>query len=237
MTPLRKLATQISATVVRLSSPGAKDWAQASAQELASIQNDWAALRWSLGSTRLLLHRQEQPLAGLSSVPAAAEKLAQRTALRARAMCIVAAGDTAGTIQFLAVGHHPSHPLVYYLFIAALVFMALQTLARRGRGLQPDADLRAQVAQYRSQLQREREYHSGLWLWSRFVALYAAVGIFIFRIKLIATAPPASVHHAVVRGVVIVVALAIVSVAGNYRKAAEYRLRIVELDSIERGAS
>ena len=41
MTALRRLAVRISQVVVRLASPGAKDWAKATAREVELIRPDW----------------------------------------------------------------------------------------------------------------------------------------------------------------------------------------------------
>ena len=70
MTLVRKLAVSISSRVVRWASPGCKEWAEAQARELAFIPSDWAALRWALGSTRVLLDRQPAPAGSRSELPA-----------------------------------------------------------------------------------------------------------------------------------------------------------------------
>jgi len=69
MTRTRKLAMGISARVVRWASPGCKEWAEGLAREATVIESDWAALRWALGSTRVLLDRRPVPLASLDEVP------------------------------------------------------------------------------------------------------------------------------------------------------------------------
>ena len=78
MTTLRRLAVWTSEVVVRLASPGAKEWAQATARELDAIPNDWASLRWALGSTRVLLDPRPSPLTSLDEVPAETQKLIDR---------------------------------------------------------------------------------------------------------------------------------------------------------------
>ena len=81
MTLVRKLAVRISSRVVRWASPGCKEWAEGLACEAAVIESDWAALRWALGSTRVLLDRRKAPLTSLDEVPAEAKKYVE--ALRA----------------------------------------------------------------------------------------------------------------------------------------------------------
>jgi hypothetical protein len=75
MTLVRRLALGISARVVRWASPGCKEWAEGLEREAAVIESDWAALRWALGSTRVLLDRRAAPLRSLDEVPNATYKL------------------------------------------------------------------------------------------------------------------------------------------------------------------
>lgn len=56
--------------MVTLASPGCKDWAAAQARELTFIPNDWTALRWAIGSTRVLLDRRDVPTGSRSEFPA-----------------------------------------------------------------------------------------------------------------------------------------------------------------------
>ncbi len=75
MTLVRRLALTISDHVERWASPGCKEWAEGLERETAVIESDWAALRWALGSTRVLLDRRPAPLTSLDEVPAATQKL------------------------------------------------------------------------------------------------------------------------------------------------------------------
>ena len=75
MTLVRRLALGISAIVVRWASPGYKEWAEGLEREARVIESDWAALRWALGSTRVLLDCRAAPLRSLDEVPAAVQKL------------------------------------------------------------------------------------------------------------------------------------------------------------------
>jgi hypothetical protein len=77
MTPMRKLALKISHLVVRYASPGSKEWAEGLAREVAFIENDWSALAWAFGSTRLLLDYREAPIGSLADVPSAAQKFVE----------------------------------------------------------------------------------------------------------------------------------------------------------------
>jgi hypothetical protein len=51
MTPIRRMATRLLAFVVRHTSSGSREWANAMLRELDFIESDWAAFFWALGST------------------------------------------------------------------------------------------------------------------------------------------------------------------------------------------
>src|ERR1039458_8355339 len=83
MTLLRRLALGISSSVVQWASPGCKEWAEGLEREGAVIQSDWAALRWAIGSTRVLLDRRPVSLTLLDEVPAATQKFVEMARQRA----------------------------------------------------------------------------------------------------------------------------------------------------------
>lgn len=66
MTPVHRLAFKVSETVVKYASPGCREWAEGLLQETVSIESDWSALCWALGSTRILLDRREKPIGSLA---------------------------------------------------------------------------------------------------------------------------------------------------------------------------
>jgi hypothetical protein len=234
MTLLRKLATYISAVVVRRSSPAAKEWAQASAQELASIQNDWAALRWSLGSTSLLFQQcrvSETPITALADVPLAADRLTNQTSNRARAVCLVTVFVVAVFGLSLAHLHNPVRRTGCLLMIASNVYVLLQALVRRGRRIPPGADLPAQTAHFRSELVREQAFHSGPWLWSRLILVHGAMLVLMVAGSI---APPTHIYRALV-WLAVVGAGVFFGILGSRRQAAQARRHILELDEIERG--
>ena len=78
MTMIRRLALKVLNAAARHAAPGTRDWVTAMSREMDFIENDWAALWWALGSTRILFKRQHVPLADLSGVPRAAQCLVNR---------------------------------------------------------------------------------------------------------------------------------------------------------------
>ena len=83
MTLVRMVALTISDEVVRWASPGCKEWAEGLEREARVIESDWAALRWSIGSTRVLLDRRPASLTSLDEVPAETQKFVETTRWRA----------------------------------------------------------------------------------------------------------------------------------------------------------
>jgi hypothetical protein len=229
MTRLRRLATRISSLVARAAMPAAKDWAKASSSEMEFIESDSAALCWALGSAKVLFRCEQAPLEVLSGVPIVMRRLAQKTAGRARLICIIAVFEVLWFARSLWHIHDPVRRSGIYLVIAAMVYMAAQVLARRGRRVPQQADLPAQIVHYRFELERERRFHSGVWLWSRVFILFGAMGVFMVGG---AVAPPTSIHRAV-SNAIILIALMIVAVVGNSRKAANFRRRIEQLDALK----
>jgi hypothetical protein len=66
MTVVRRSAMGIAAFVVRYAAPGCRDWAEGLAREAEFIEDDWSALGWAIGSTRVLLDRREATVSSLS---------------------------------------------------------------------------------------------------------------------------------------------------------------------------
>ena len=77
MTCRRRLAMWLSSWGTLWATAGSKEWAQGLEREARVIESDWAALRWSLGSTRVLLDRRPASLTSLDEVPAATQKLVE----------------------------------------------------------------------------------------------------------------------------------------------------------------
>lgn len=59
MTMIRRIAIGIAVWVSEFSVPRGQEWALASASEVVDIPGDWAALRWALGSVRLVFQRSQ----------------------------------------------------------------------------------------------------------------------------------------------------------------------------------
>ncbi len=75
---IRGLALGITQLVVTCASPGSQEWAHALARELDFIEDDWSALRWALGSVRILFNYRPAPIRSFADLTRAAESFAER---------------------------------------------------------------------------------------------------------------------------------------------------------------
>src|ERR1700721_660874 len=126
---VRKLALKISNEVVIWASPGSKEWAEGLAREVTFIESDWAALRWSLGSIRVLFDRREAPIGSLDEVPAQFQKFASRFMYNALGMwfpiCM-------GPLSVILLFHPRSETarfgsaLIVFASISGLIFWLVQ---------------------------------------------------------------------------------------------------------------
>ena len=229
MTPLRRLAMKISDGVVRLA-PGAKDWARATAREIEFIEDDWVALRWALGSTRILLGRSEIPISSLVEVPQAAPRFAKEIHKRTVGGCVFC---VVGTVWF-GLGSYllwnPTQRIGCYLLAGSMLYMAYQLLARRGT-LSLRGELPASPNAYRSELERQRDYHCGGWLWSRVILMVP--GFLLFCFGGVIALPRLTRFFAMWAAVFLI--LCVLAVPRNLRVARRYQRRMDDLDVIVKG--
>ena len=77
MTLVRRMAIKISGGVMRYASPGCKEWAGGLAREVEFIEDDWAALRWAIGSAGVLFDRRGAPMTSLADVAARGRRFSE----------------------------------------------------------------------------------------------------------------------------------------------------------------
>jgi hypothetical protein len=226
---VRRSAASLIRAVARLASPSTQDWARAMLAELDSIGSDWVALLWALGSVRLLFVGQTNHLRELSDVPAAAKALANRMNQRTWSGSIMVSGMALffglaflrASDAFAQVG--------YALIVAAMLYMLFQLVAGRPRRIPAYADLAARTAQYRCELERERDFHRGYWFWSRFAVMLP--GFTLLCVGSMRT------HPSTIRSQMILLALFLafgaLSIPNNLVRARNYARQIQDLDLLE----
>jgi hypothetical protein len=227
---------KVSGAVIYLAPREAKQWARATAREIEFIQSDWAALRWSLGSARILFQRTEAPISSLSEVPQAALQFAKEIRKRTIAGTLICALE----VVWLPVGFHKfatgTHNMASLtvrtgciLTIGAMLYMGYQLLARRST-LSSSEESPATPDTYRSELELQRDFHSGAWLWSR--VLLMVPGFLLLCIGMAITHPGNILGTAGTAAMLLT--LCVLAIPLNLRIARKYQRRIDDLDAIER---
>jgi hypothetical protein len=169
MTLVRIVALTISDEVVRWASPGCKEWAEGLEREAAVIESDWAALRWSIGSMRVLLDRRPAPFTSLGEVPAETQKLVETT--RWRAGFVLAMSIMQGFFYSLRFFHFMNslQRIGCALVVLGSVLAGTYSLMERRRLKEPWKDdiyddLMACISFYKEQLKR----FDSLWIYLSF---------------------------------------------------------------------
>jgi len=235
MTALRRLAVRISQVVVRLASPGAKDWAKATAREVEFIGSDWSALRWALGSLRILVGRPEVRLTSLTQVPEEARRFARE--LRARAIL----GSSIAIFEALAFSFFsvrlpalvPSFKVGRagcVLTAAAALWAAYRFIDQRGRKL-PSHTGSPAIASYRTELERQRDFFSLRWLCVLLGPL--SLGMTVMTAGMILANPKTA--RLAISSLAAFFFFSAIAAHGYRRKAARFQRRIDELDTLSDG--
>jgi hypothetical protein len=162
MTLVRRLAVRISSRVVRWASPGCKEWAEGLEREAAVIESDWAALRWAIGSTRVLFNFRGSRLASLSDVPNAARTFAASKSDRSQMLLI--AVFLFGQPLILWTNYDWASNLPARIGCGMAVFFSicigvsvLIEWSRLYLNVPPSDDIRACVQFYKAELERDLE--------------------------------------------------------------------------------
>jgi hypothetical protein len=178
MFTLRRLAIKTIEMVTQLSSPVSRQWAQAMRRELDFIESDWAAFLWALGSTKILFRRQTFRLADLSDVLLASQMLRRKIKFRTFAGSGVVLTEAAVFAWSTIANPHFIQRTGSALTVVAMLLWAYQLVARRPQAI-PD-ELTACVAAYRIELERQRDFFRGRWLWARLVVVIPGIALFCY---------------------------------------------------------
>lgn len=116
------------------------------------------------------------------------------------------------------------------LTIIACAYMLYQLHGRRGEALSLQPTGVSGIRAYRTELERQRDFHRGSWFWSRLLILVPSYLLFIAGFA-IAHPELAKVLAAIAAVAVI---LGILAVPLNRKESNRYQRRIDELDALER---
>lgn len=235
MTTARKLALKISNTILQLAPSGAEDWAKAMLREIDFIENDWVALLWALGGTRILLrlkprcHSRDIHLTAVADIPHAAQILTNKVRARTLSVVVTMFESVAfGCILFLVPS--PIQKLGSLLTVAAMLYMTYQLMARRVREVPTETDSTDRAIFYRKELERQRDFHRGWWLWSRLAIMLP--GLIVFCAGGAVAEPKYLEGYAIIAA--FFVGVCAVAVPANLRLARKYQGQLNELDAVWR---
>jgi hypothetical protein len=230
MTLIRKLALKVLNTAVRCASPGTREWVNAMSREVDFIENDWAALWWALGSTRILLTHQHVPLANLAAVPQAAQCVIKRIRARTRRGYVVILIVCVAYVGFIFTLPDWMQQVGSGLVAASMLYMAYQLYARRAGQPPLATDSSVWADFYRAELERQRDFHRGLWFWSRLAIVLP--GFILFCVGGAIARPVDALDYT--GQLAVFIFLAICAVPLNLGRSREYQRQLDELETLQK---
>lgn len=225
---IRRLASAILTAAVRRASPGVREWGNAMLREMDFVEGDWSALFWALGSAIALFRHLEAPMSNLSDVfprtQALMREIKKRTLFGYLAcfIVIVAFG------RFIFIFPSPLERVGSSLTVAATFYLVYQLHERRNRKLPSEIHRSACTAFYRTELERQRDFHRGPWFWSRLIVFIPGYILFLIGT---AMAHP-HLAQSMTRIGACFLGLCVVAVPLNLRRSRKYQRQIDELDSM-----
>ena len=229
-TSIRRFALKVLNFAARYAAPGTREWVAAMSREMDFIENDWAALCWALGGTRILFKRQYVPLADLSGVPRAAQCLRKTVRRRTMTGLFITLGEGAAFASFVFMVPTSMLRIGSGLTASAMLYMAYQLYARRAA--QPPLDAASASFSYRAELERQRDFHRGAWFWSRFFVFLP--GPILFCVGEVMSQPEyAHAYVAILAGFIV---LCVWAVRLNLSQASKYQRRLDELQALQSDA-
>jgi amino acid permease len=197
-------------------------------REMDFVEGDWAALFWALGSAIALFRHFEAPMSQqpdiLSRTQALMKKVKKRT-LTGYVVCFVLVASF-GSIIFIFP--NPFQRLGSGLTVIGILYLAYQLHERRNRKLPSEIKSLDCAAFYRTELERQRDFHRGAWFWSRLIVLVP--GYILFLVGFAIAYPELKRLLSMIGACFI--ALCIVAIPLNLRLSRKYQRQIDELDSL-----
>ena len=176
---------------------------------------------------------QDQPLEGMTmSLQQVQERIAKLSRMVRRRNLI---GGFAcitvllGFSYFFVAITHPVERIGAALTAIGAGYIMYQLVSGKmsKRNATAESQVQASLFFYRSELQRQRDFHQGVWLWSRI--LIFAPGPFIFLVGMV-QADPAATKYALIDGAVTAASL-IWAIPQNLRLARRFQRELDALDS------
>ena len=225
---IRGLASAILTAAVRRASPAGREWGTAMLREMDFVESDWAALFWALGSAAVLFKRLEAPMNGPADVFLRArelmKKIHRRTLLGYGACLIIAVAFG----SFVFTSRNAVQRNGAGLTVTSGLYLAYQLYRRRGLELSSGIHSSVCTTFYRAELERQRDFHRGMWFWSRLLVMIPGPLLYCMGS---AMAYPALALGWTANAICFIV-LGIAAVPLNLRLSRKYQRQIDELDAL-----
>ena len=181
---IRKLGIAILKAALRRAAPGLQQWGEAMLNEMAAIENDWAAFRWALGSAAVLYRGCEAPINDASEIPGRLEHLQDITRRRQRGGYLACFFVMGGFLYYFAIFPGMAARTGCALTVLGAGFLAAQLyLNRVRRQAAASVSTASTVAErYRAVLQHMRDFHRGAWFWSRMIVFLPGPLLFMYAL-------------------------------------------------------
>jgi hypothetical protein len=225
---IRRLASAVLTTAIRHTSPRVREWGNAMLREMDFIENDWAALFWALGSATALFKKLEAPMSEPSDIFSKTQALLRTIHRRTVVGGVACFIGVLSFGSFVFIFRSTLLQIGASLTVLATLYFAYQLYERHGGKLPSDASSPAIRDFYQEELERQRDFHRGIWFWSRLVTLVP--GYFLFCMGAARAHP--EVAWVMVADMVCFIVLCILAVRLNLRCSRKYQRQIDELNSL-----
>ena len=228
MTPMRTAALSIVKLADHLAAPDSRIWVRAMLAELASIESDWVALRWAIGSMHVLVTSSEGNPMTMSEIPAAMKALTSRMTQRT---WVGGSVVTAMALFFIGLLPRVTNTLQRTgcaLLTIAMLYMLFQLVRARPHSSLIVPTPIAQAAHFGSELERERSFHSGFAFWSLIISLIP--GFILLALGRMMANPAAKTGDAIL--LMLFLVFAALAIPNNQRFATRYAAELQALKKL-----
>ena len=167
---IQRWAVRILQHVIRRAPAARQEWGRAMLREMNYVEGDWAALRWAIGSAWSIRPAGVGPVRSGRWGTRNSRVDHGDSAADAEWICGLLAGDR-GFVWYLFLFRSWMQQLGSGLTMAGATFMIYQLYRARGKNLPDGLSAPASVDFYRVELERQRDFHSGMQFLWRFLAL------------------------------------------------------------------
>jgi hypothetical protein len=229
----RRLASGILSAAIRRAPPELREWGNAMLHEIDFIEGDWAPLRWAIGGTIALLRPVDLPIKELSEVPARFESLQKkmrRNQFVGYATCVFLMAGCSRNFFVVTNTFQRVGSILTVLGAGFLGFQIYLNHFQKKAAVMTSAStsVLATVDRYRAVLQRLRDFHCGIWFWSRLIVFLPGPLLFLVGFRI--THPEFA--RTIWNDAIVFLALGVFAIPLNLWMARKYRRKIEQLDRL-----